>query len=292
MDYKFYQVDVFTRDPFGGNPLAVFPEAEGLGSANMLQIAREMNLSETTFVFPADWPGVDFEVRIFTPEKEIPFGGHPILGTAYVLRMLGKAGRDPLLMKLGTKVGPIDVTIEDEFLYMTQKLPVFENTNMQADLIARGLSLNPDQIDSRWPIQIVSTGFPALLVPLKDHSALGSIRPNLSVLEEVLADTDLIYPFSIEDPDKEPTVHARAFAPFVGIPEDPGTGSVAGAMGSYLVNHRIISDEFAERILIRQGIEMGRPSNILVRIGAYEGNIGSVQVGGTSRLAIEGTLKM
>ena len=125
MEYKFYQVDVFTRDPFGGNPLAVFPDAAGLSDSSMLQIAREMNLSETTFVFPAEWSGVDFEVRIFTPGKEIPFGGHPIIGTANVLQLAGKRGRDPHLMRLGTKIGPIDVTAENEYLFMKQLLPSF-----------------------------------------------------------------------------------------------------------------------------------------------------------------------
>jgi len=292
MEYKFYQVDVFTRDPFGGNPLAVFPDAAGLSDSSMLQIAREMNLSETTFVFPAEWSGVDFEVRIFTPGKEIPFGGHPIIGTANVLQLAGKRGRDPHLMRLGTKIGPIEVTAENEYLYMKQLLPSFEDCDVDANMVAQAFSLSPDEIESRWPIQIVSTGLPAILVPLKNCEALAKIKPSLPDLEKILTDTDLIYLFALENPDIEATVYSRAFAPFIGIPEDPATGSVAGALGSYLVKHRVIADEYAENILIRQGIEMGRPSSLLVRIGAYEGNIGSVQVGGTARLIIEGVLKI
>ncbi len=292
MEYKFYQVDVFTRDPFGGNPLAVFPDAAGLSDSSMLQIAREMNLSETTFVFPAEWSGVDFEVRIFTPGKEIPFGGHPIIGTANVLQLAGKRGRDPHLMRLGTKIGPIEVTAENEYLYMKQLLPSFKDCDVDAKMVARAFSLSSEEIDSRWPIQIVSTGLPAILVPLKNCEALARIKPSLPDLEKILTDTDLIYLFALENPDIEATVYSRAFAPFIGIPEDPATGSVAGALGSYLVKHRVISDEYAENILIRQGIEMGRPSSLLVRIGAYEGNIGSVQVGGTARLIIEGVLKI
>lgn len=292
MEYKFYQVDVFTRDPFGGNPLAVFPDAAGLSDSSMLQIAREMNLSETTFVFPAEWSGVDFEVRIFTPGKEIPFGGHPIIGTANVLQLAGKRGRDPHLMRLGTKIGPIDVTAENEYLFMKQLLPSFEDCDVDAKMVAQAFSLSSEEIDSRWPIQIVSTGLPAILVPLKNCEALAKIKPSLPDLEKILTDTDLIYLFALENPDIEATVYSRAFAPFIGIPEDPATGSVAGALGSYLVKHRVIADEYAENILIRQGIEMGRPSSLLVRIGAYEGNIGSVQVGGTARLIIEGVLKI
>lgn len=292
MEYKFYQVDVFTRDPFGGNPLAVFPDAAGLSDSSMLQIAREMNLSETTFVFPAEWSGVDFEVRIFTPGKEIPFGGHPIIGTANVLQLAGKRGRDPHLMRLGTKIGPIEVTAENEYLYMKQLLPSFEDCDVDANMVARAFSLSSEEIDSRWPIQIVSTGLPAILVPLKNCEGLAKIKPSLPDLEKILTDTDLIYLFALENPDIEATVYSRAFAPFIGIPEDPATGSVAGALGSYLVKHRVIADEYAENILIRQGIEMGRPSSLLVRIGAYEGNIGSVQVGGTARLIIEGVLKI
>jgi len=168
MEYKFYQVDVFTRDPFGGNPLAVFPDAAGLSDSSMLQIAREMNLSETTFVFPAEWSGVDFEVRIFTPGKEIPFGGHPIIGTANVLQLAGKRGRDPHLMRLGTKIGPIEVTAENEYLFMKQLLPSFEDCDVDANMAAQAFSLSSEEIDSRWPIQIVSTGLPAILVPLKN----------------------------------------------------------------------------------------------------------------------------
>ena len=292
MEYKFYQVDVFTRDPFGGNPLAVFPDAAGLSDSSMLQIAREMNISETIFVFPAEWSGVDFEVRIFTPGKEIPFGGHPIIGTAHVLHLAGKRGGDPHLMRLGTKIGPIEVTVENEYLYMKQLLPSFEDCDIDAEMAARAFSISSEEIDSRWPIQIVSTGLPAILVPLKNCEALARIKPSLPDLEKILKDTDLIYLFALENPEIEATVYSRAFAPFIGIPEDPATGSVAGALGSYLVKHRVIADEFAENILIRQGIEMGRPSSLLVRIGAYDGNIGSVQVGGTAVLIIEGVLKI
>ena len=290
MKYEFRQVDVFANEPFGGNPLAVFPDAQGMDDCLMQKIAREMNLSETTFVFPSSMPGTDFDIRIFTPGKEIPFGGHPVIGTAHALQIAGKIKRDSRSICLGTKVGAIAVNLDGGYYSMSQTLPVFETCEISIDLFAKALSLDAEAIDRRWAPQIVSTGFPAIFLPLKSPDVLGQIKINLSYLENILNKVDMIYVFSLGAIADDAVIHVRSFAPFIGIPEDPATGSAGGALGAYLVRQRIIPDEFFKKIHIKQGFEMGRPSSIKVEIEEYEGQIKSVQVGGTSLLVMQGSM--
>ena len=290
MKYDFYQVDVFANKVFGGNPLAVFPDVVGMDSALMLKIAREMNLSETTFIFPSSVDGVDFDVRIFTPGKEIPFGGHPVIGSAHVLQIAGKIRNGAKSISLGTKIGPVTVDLDGDFFSMQQALPVFDKCDFSIDKLSRALTLDSAAIDSRWPPQIVSTGFPAIFVPLKSPDVLGQIKLNLAHLEEILAKIDMIYVFAVGKVDQTAEVHVRSFAPFIGIPEDPATGSAGGALGAYLVRHRIIPTEYFNNIQIKQGFEMGRPSSIKVGIKESNGQIKSIQVGGTSLMVIQGSM--
>lgn len=290
MKYQFLQVDVFADAVFGGNPLAVFPDAVGMDDALMLKTAREMNLSETAFVFPSRQAEIDFDVRIFTPRKEIPFGGHPIIGAAHVLQLTGKISDNCKSVCLGTKIGPIDVSITGDFFSMRQTPPIFEPCEYSIAQLTKALSLDADQVDSRWPPEIVSTGFPAIFLPLKSIDALRQIKLNLSHLEIILNKTDMIYAFSLGKLGEFAEIHARSFAPFVGIPEDPATGSAGGALGAYLVKRMIIPADYFAKINIKQGVEMGRPSSIKVRIEESEGHIRSVQAGGTSLLVIEGSL--
>jgi len=290
MGRKFFQVDVFTDRAFGGNPLAVFPDPEGLKEPDHQSIAREMNLSETTFIYPPESLGADHKIRIFTPGKEIPFAGHPTLGTAHILWETGKLDRkqDTVVLEMG--VGLIKVTQEKMGLFMEQLLPDFGATYEAVDQVAAALSLDPGKIDSRFPIQIVSTGFPALYVPLTDLAALQRVELNLPVLKEVLGNVDMIYVFSGETLNPQSTVHSRAFAPFIGIPEDPATGSAAGALGAYLVRYKVIQGLDTGNIVIEQGYEIHRPSEIHVHVTEAEGEIQSVQVGGQSRTVLEGNL--
>ena len=287
MGMRFYQVDVFTDRVFGGNPLAVFPEPEGLSEAVHLQIAREMNLSETTFVYPPANPGADFKIRIFTPGKEVPFAGHPTLGTAHILWETGKIAseKDTVILEMGA--GLIKVSKMPKGLFMEQPLPEFGATFGARDKVAEALSIAPGEIDGRFPIQTVSTGFPALYVPLTHLAAVEGVELNLPVLREVLGDLDMIYVFTGET--LEATVHSRAFAPFIGIPEDPATGSAAGALGAYLVHHQVIDGLDPSNIVIEQGFEIQRPSAIHVKVEEAGGKFHSIQVGGKSITVFEGT---
>ncbi len=288
--FKFYQIDVFTDQPLSGNPLAVFPEANGLDSAQMQKIAAEMNLSETTFVLPSTDSEADFDVRIFTPRKEIPFGGHPTLGTAEILKQL-EAGQPPSSYKLNMGVGIVPVQWENGFCFMFQPKPEISPPLPQNPLVAKSLGLSPESLHPSLPVQEISTGFPALMIPLRGLEPIREISLNLSALKSVLGPLDLAYVFCLEGEIESCQVHARSFAPFIGIPEDPATGSVAGALGAYLLHHGVFGEETIS-IGIEQGVEMARRSEIRVQAENTGGVIESVKVGGKSKVVIEGELRL
>ena len=282
METPFYQVDVFSDELFGGNPLAVFLRGEDFKEAQFQQMAREMNLSETTFVLPSSHPDADFDVRIFTPEKELPFAGHPTLGTAFVLRHAGFVPSTQNHIRLQFKVGVIQVDLqEDDKIFMTQPPGKILQTFTNTEEVAQVLGLTANNID--LPVQTASTGFPALLVPINSLRAMQRIVLNLSLLKVLLeeAEVDMIYPFTRQTLDQKSSVHARGFAPFVGIPEDPATGSVAGALGYYL-NNKISGDK---NIIIEQGYEMKRSSLIFVTVDGAK-----IRVGGKTRMVFKGSL--
>ena len=282
METPFYQVDVFSDELFGGNPLAVFLRGEDFKEAQFQQMAREMNLSETTFVLPSSHPDADFDVRIFTPEKELPFAGHPTLGTAFVLRHAGLVPSTQNHVRLNFKVGVIPVDLqEDGKIFMTQPPGKILQTFTNTEEVAQVLGLTANNID--LPVQTASTGFPALLVPINSLRAMQRIVLNLSLLKVLLeeAGVDMIYPFTRQTLDQKSSVHARGFAPFVGIPEDPATGSVAGALGYYLKD----KNPKEENVIIEQGYEMKRPGLIFVTMDGTK-----IQVGGKTRMVFKASL--
>ena len=289
MNIPFYQVDVFSNKLFGGNPLAVFLNGENFKEEQLQQVAKEMNLSETTFIFPRSHPDAHFDVRIFTPKKEIPFAGHPTLGTAFVLKYAGLISNKTNKLILNFKGGLISVHHQKDGIIMMETpagkiLKTISNTKESADT----LGLKPQNIDPNLPIQTVTTGFPALLVPIESIGAMKEIILDLALLKPLLREekTDMIYPFTRQTINQENSIHARGFAPFIGIPEDPGTGSVASALGYYL-NEKNSKEK---RIIIEQGYEMKRPSNIFVEIDDVEGRTKEIRVGGKVRLVFKGTL--
>ena len=282
MQTPFYQVDVFSDELFGGNPLAVFLRGEDFKEAQFQQMAREMNLSETTFVLPSSHPDADFDVRIFTPEKELPFAGHPTLGTAFVLRHAGLVPSTQNHVRLNFKVGVIQVDLqEDDKIFMTQPPGKILQTFTNTEEVAQVLGLTANNID--LPVQTASTGFPALLVPINSLRAMQRIVLNLSLLKVLLeeAEVDMIYPFTRQTLDQKSSVHARGFAPFVGIPEDPATGSVAGALGYYLKD----KNPKEENVIIEQGYEMKRQGLIFVTMDGTK-----IQVGGKTRMVFKASL--
>jgi trans-2,3-dihydro-3-hydroxyanthranilate isomerase len=302
--FEFIQVDVFTDRAFGGNPLAVFPNAEGLDSRKMQQIAREMNLSETTFVLPPEAPGADFKVRIFTPAAEMPFAGHPVVGTHWVLARLKHVELvEPVTtvrFELGVGVLPADLHVSQgkvEQVVMTQGRPVWHATLDNVSQLAEGLGLAPEAIaGTGMPVQVVSTGVPQMMVPVRslaEIQMLDASRLNVAALNQVCRamETECVMVFTSETTSPESTVHARMFAPLLGVPEDPATGSATGAMGAYLVHHGAVPlAGQTVHLVSEQGEEIGRPSTLRVEVDVHRDEISAVRVGGSVVQVAEGVV--
>jgi trans-2,3-dihydro-3-hydroxyanthranilate isomerase len=300
---KFYQADVFTEDPFGGNPVAVFPDAHGLADHQLQQIAREMNLSETVFVLPPTDQAAVVRLRIFTPTQEIPFAGHPVLGTFYVLAQLGliavTEGITRVMQECNIGLFPVELYAQDGKLtrvVMTQPKPEFLGpVDAMEDVykIAGALGLAKYAItDMKWPIEVVSTGLPVLIVPVRTLTAVRSIQPNASAIMDICSrfGANGIMVFTTVTVEPSSTVHARMFAPSIGILEDPATGSASGALGAYLVQKGVVDVAPTTDIVVEQGYEIERPSQIFVRVESDDDIIKTVKVGGQCVMVVEGTL--
>ena len=288
---KFYIVDVFAEAKYTGNQLAVFTDGNSLSDQQMQRIAKEMNYSETTFVVSTDVRKGGYEVRIFTPEQELPFAGHPTLGTAYVLQQeIIKQPAQTIILNL--KIGQIPVTLHYldgclEWLWMQQKPPTFHQV-FAAETIAQVLNLELTEINSSFPIQEVSTGVPFIIVPLKTHSALKRIKVNKDKYFELISTTQAksILVFCPETYNPENNLSLRVFADYLGIPEDPATGSANGCLAGYLVQNSYFG-EAPINLRVDQGYEIGRPSLLLLKAQQNGGEI-DVSVGGKVILVARG----
>ncbi len=310
MSIRFIQLDVFTDRPFCGNPLAVFPETSELTDERMQQIAREMNLSETVFVLPPKDENALRRLRIFTPTQELPFAGHPVVGTWYCLAREGMVplpengtGWAHIKQEVGIGVLPVDIEFKDgdpSQVVMTQgKFEIvneIEDWQEQAE-IARALGLAREDLDENLPIQSVSTGNSMLLVPVRSLADLGHCRVNLALLSEVYerAKATGCYAFTRETIEiGEARAHARFFVG-MNIGEDPATGSAAGPLGGYLVYHDAAGVEPVDgvcRFVIEQGDFMNRPSRIGLEVKGKAGKIEEVRVGGTAVVVARGELEI
>jgi trans-2,3-dihydro-3-hydroxyanthranilate isomerase len=276
----FVQVDVFTSRPFEGNQLAVVTDASGLETEQMQEIAREMNLSETTFVFPRQFEeerNGGHRVRIFTVNEELPFAGHPTLGTAWVLRLTSGAPEVWLDLKVG-KI-PVQFTADQRgevFGEMRQCDPEFGDVYSREE-VARVLGLPASELDSDLPIQTVSTGVAFTMVPFRSLRTLQTLHANWSAMSEYLKDKDskFFYLVCRETVDPNARLHARMVF-YNG--EDPATGSAAGCCASWMAAHSVAGS--GERVLIEQGIEMKRPSRIFVSAEKHDERVTNVRVGG------------
>ena len=300
---KFYQADVFTDVAFGGNPVAVIPDAEGLTDLELQQVAREMNLSETVFVFPPSDPAAVVKIRIFTPTQEIPFAGHPVIGTFFVLGMTTRLElREPLtrvLQECNLGLFPVELHTRNGTILrvvMSQPKPQFlDVVDNRDDLfsIAKALGVAKQQItDTRRPVQVVSTGLPVMIVPMRTLTAVRSIIPDVSAVaalcQQYGANGMMVY--STMTVEQQSTVHTRMFAPLIGIIEDPATGSASGALGAYLVQNGVVEVGPMTEIIAEQGYEIERPSRILIQVESEDDVIQEVKVGGQAVMVVEGTL--
>jgi len=293
---RYVRVDVFASRPFGGNPLAVFPEAAGLTAREMQLLAKEMNLSETTFVLPpTKGSNADFRVRIFVPDMEIPYAGHPTIGTFYVLAHEGRVRLTPPVttVRMETKAGVMPVEIHSSRGRITkvvtvQNKPVFGTVFEDAQPFADALSLRMADLDTaRAPVQLVSTGLPWVIVPVKNRKAVENASGNASAFAEAIRPLPKgvvdMYVTCLDPVDRSSTAHSRGFSLVSkNIVEDPATGSASGCLGAYLVERRLVEVKRVTRIVNEQGYEIGRPSKIDIEVRTDDaGRPEVVRVGGS-----------
>ncbi|MHA2326468.1 MAG: PhzF family phenazine biosynthesis protein, partial [Promethearchaeota archaeon] len=279
---------------FSGNQLATFWKLENkdLSTDEMQGIAREMNFSETTFVLPTQIGKCANKVRIFTPGAEIPFAGHPTLGTAYVLKKKGLVKTDAVSVNLELGIGPIKVEyIQDDLICMYQPKPEIIGKYTDRQSMGQILNISPDGIDTNFPMSFVSTGSPFLIIPLKDLTTLQSVNINTNYLINVLKDfpSQAIVVFCSETIHKDSSLHVRMFAPTFGVMEDPATGSAAGPLGAYTELFSVLKKHINGDILtFEQGYEINRPSKLLVQCQYDSDEITGVQVSGQVKTVVEG----
>jgi trans-2,3-dihydro-3-hydroxyanthranilate isomerase len=298
--YEFVQLDVFTKTPLTGNPLAIFADARGLTDQQMQALAREMNLSETTFVLPREAQVEAQEgkrVRIFTVEEELPFAGHPTLGTALYLHNAAASRANEIVLDLN--VGKIRVRFStdsnhrsnrvagDVFGEMCQRDPEFGPT-LPPDKVASVLGTDGSEIAAEWPSQIVSTGLPFAIVPIRDSKALANLKPDLVRASALLEGTGARFCYFIS-PERQGRLEVRARMLFYGG-EDPATGSAAGCAVSWLVRHGLATSD--EQVVIYQGVEARRPSEICVRATRDGEKVTNVRVGGYAAEVLRGTVTL
>ncbi|MCK4911546.1 MAG: PhzF family phenazine biosynthesis protein [Thermodesulfovibrionales bacterium] len=280
---EFMILDVFSSGKFTGNPLAVVMAGEGMTDSLMQSIALEMNYSETTFITGGSLED-GFDVRIFTPASEIPFAGHPVLGTSYVCATELSEG-NPEAVSLNLEAISIDVTIEyidniPSSLTMRQSPPEF-GQEFSKSRVAEVLGLDDFEIEDIFPVQEVSTGLPFVIVPVTGLDAMGKITLETSEYYRFISDISpkALLPFCLEAESLENHVHVRMFAPYYGISEDPATGSGGGCLAAYLLKHAVLG-EGPIRARAEQGVEMGRPSVLELSANWEENGIITVRVGG------------
>lgn len=309
MTYKYHTLDVFTDVAFGGNPLAVVTDARGLSTEQMTSLTREFNYSETVFVLPPDDPKNTRKVRIFTPGAELPFAGHPTVGTAFMLAATGEIqlDADETRIVLEEGVGPVTVLIKSNNgkPYFTQftaaRLPSRGPVSYDVNRIAALLSVSAEDIDTGglYSIEGVSAGLPFVYVPVRDVGVLGRTRLNNELWEKELKQSWATEVFVFTEKEEsvarsgvkngDAVLQARMFSPALSVVEDPATGSAAAAFGGYLA-WRSDRKDGTLKYTVHQGVEMGRPSKLLVEADVAGGEVTAVRVGGASVLIASGEL--
>jgi trans-2,3-dihydro-3-hydroxyanthranilate isomerase len=289
----FYILDVFAEEKYAGNQLAVVREAAALSDGTMQEITKEMNYSETTFILSDDQRNGGYDVRIFTPEQEVPFAGHPTLGTAYVIQ--NEIIKEPVeTIILNLKVGQIPVTFnykgeDKDITWMQQKEPAFAQI-IEPEPISEVLGINTSDIDERFPVQEVSTGMFFMIVPLKTLDAVKRAKVAKEKYFKLIKDRQAkaILVFCPETYFQENDLNVRVFVDYFGVPEDPATGSGNGCLAGYLVKHHYFGKDQID-IRVEQGYEIGRPSLLYLKAEQNQGQI-NVSVGGKVVMVARGEL--
>jgi trans-2,3-dihydro-3-hydroxyanthranilate isomerase len=300
---RFVIADVFTEKRFGGNQLAVFTDGRDLDTETMQKIAREMNYSETTFLLPPRENG-DYQVRIFTPAIELPFAGHPLVGSANVIvaeKMIEWTG-SLTTVRLETRVGEIAVDVNTEngragHTTMTQPLPVVKQQFADVPAMARALRLEPSDIErTGLPIEVIHNGITVTIVPVASLAAIKRIKTGGADIDDIVTQTETqtVLAFTTETVEPTNTVHCRVFAPGAGVGEDAATGSANGPLGFYMVKHGLVDARPVTRILSEQGYEMMRPSllHLEIDVEVKSKAVTGVRVGGGVVLTGRGEISL
>jgi trans-2,3-dihydro-3-hydroxyanthranilate isomerase len=281
MEKECVLLDVFTDRPFAGNQLAVFFNSKGLETEQMQKLAKEINYSETTFISESPSPDADYNIRIFTPRQEMPFAGHPTLGTAYaLLNIFDSTVKGSDGVKLRTQVGVIPLEKRGENIWMRQIEPTFYDVLSDKVSAAQMIGLEANDLPDELPIEEVSTGNIFAIIPVKTLSAINRATGHTDRMEQFFSrkNSKAPYLFSLETEYPETSVHTRMFGPHYGITEDAATGSAAGPLVGYLLKHNVFGKHF--ELINEQGVEMGRPSMIHLK-GTQNDDSYTIEIGGT-----------
>lgn len=289
----YYLLDVFTERKYGGNQLAIFPEAKNIPGELQQTIAKELNLSETVYLFPKDEKG-QYPMRIFTPESELPTAGHPSVGTAfYLAREIEHKANKPLEIILSQKIGPVKARIEfkknlPNLVTISLAPPVFGEIFEDRQIFAELISLKEEDL-MNTPVQIVSCGIPYVIIPVKHIRSIKNCRMRLDIWDKVkeIVDHAFVYAFAPEGEESSSDLHGRMFAPEAGIPEDPATGSANAPLGAYVVYYKIKKSP----IVSEQGYEINRPSKIFIEVKNDKNGLPtSVDIGGKCQFIGKGEI--
>lgn len=301
-ELRYLHYDVFTARRFEGNQLAVFLDGGGLDAAAMQQIAKEMNFSESTFVFPAERPDTDVRMRIFTPGNELPMAGHPTIGSTFALAhtKVIPAGRERFVFGLGVGPTPVELTWSGDelsFAWMDQRLPEVRQPALPPEKLTASVGVDHKAFTATGlPIEEISCGVPFVMLPLASREAVDAAAPDATAMRALKSafggDHIGVFVFTTDGADDEVTVYSRMFAPGLGVFEDPATGSASGPLGCYLVSHGVVPPARAGKIVSLQGVAMGRPSRIHIAISTDGDSITRVQVGGQAVLVGDGVIRV
>ncbi len=292
MELHYHVVDVFTTAPLEGNALGVFPDASGIDSGTMQRIARELNLSETTFILPKESSNDATRVRIFTPAAELAFAGHPTIGTAYVMRRVGIISAEATTFALAENVGRVPVRVDrgdDSILWLTT--PTIRKVGeLSRDRCARALSLSTNQLLPSVHCEVLSAGNAAVFIAVRDRATVDEAKVDSVAFADLMRGTKAPTMLFVFAP-VETGAYSRMFAPQFGVPEDPATGSATGPLAAYMMKHGLVSSTDGTRFVSEQGVKMGRRSLLHVLIHG-EGGADGIEVGGNVVHVAEATMHL
>lgn len=298
-NYNLYQIDAFTKEKFTGNPAGVITNADGLADHEMQKIARELNNSETAFIFSSNSDAYDAHVRFFTPTSEVPICGHATIAAHYVRAVENELDTSRVYQKTGAGILPVDIVKEDDDykIVMTQgKIEfgtIIEGDNKEALLSALGIDHN--NLIENYPIQIVSTGHSKVMIGIKSIDILNRLKPDYDALSRLskIISCNGYYVFMVDSPDKEILVHGRMFAPAIGINEDPVTGNANGPLGAYLVQHNLVNHNNASfKFKAMQGEAIRRSGIIEVEVKIENLEPVEVKVSGNAVIIFKSLLSL